>query len=168
MPAKKVIITTPPSIVGSVQTKALTATQANSTVTLANVTELVLSLEANTTYLVDCFVTFQSAATTTGLNLGFTSPTSCRCMVELTVPITSTTVASQLRTLFPNAAVATNIGNIIGTGVTAITSNHTARITGIISNGATAGNFQVQFASSIAASAITLQIGSRISLVKLG
>lgn len=158
---------TPPSIQGSLQSKSLTATQASSVVTLGNVTNLVLPVIANTKYLVDCFVTFQSVATTTGLNLGFTSPTNCRCMLEVTVPITSTAVASQLRTLFPNGAVAINTGNVLGTGVTAVTSNHTARITGIISVGATSGNFQVQFASSVATSAITLQIGSTLTLLKL-
>lgn len=158
---------TPPSIQGNLQSKALTATQASTVVTLANVTNLVLPVQANTKYLVDCFVTFQSAVTTTGLNLGFTSPTNTRCMLEVTVPITSTAVASQLRTLFPNGAIAVNTGNVLGTGVTAINSNHTARISGIITVGATAGNFQVQFATSVASSAITLQIGSTLTLLKL-
>jgi len=58
-------------------------------------------------------------------------------------------------------------GTVLGTGVTAINSNHTARISGIIRTGATAGNFQVQARSEVAASNITLQIGSRLSLVKL-
>lgn len=146
---------------------ALTSTQAFSTVTLANVTELVAALDANSTYTVDCFVTFQSAATTTGLGLGYTSPTDCRVMAEIVVPITSTTAANQLRTVFPNAVVAVNTGSIVGTGVTAINSNHTAMIRGIIHTGATAGNFQVQARSEIAASAVTLQVGSRLVVTKL-
>jgi len=56
---------------------------------------------------------------------------------------------------------------VIGTGVTAINSNHTARISGIITNGANAGNFQVTFASEVAASAITLQIGSELQLIRI-
>ncbi len=146
---------------------ALTSTQVFSTTTFANVTQLVAAMDANSTYLLDCFVTFQSAATTTGLGLGYTSPADCRVMAEIVVPITSTAAASQLRTIFPNAAVAANTGTVLGTGVTAINSNHTARISGIIRTGATAGNFQVQARSEVAASNITLQIGSRLSLVKL-
>ena len=144
----------------------LTSTQQSTVTALANVTQLVRALVANATYSIDCFVTFQSVATTTGLNLGFTSPTGCVCSVEVVVPITSTAAASQLRTTFPNAA-ATNTGNVLGTGVTAINSNHTARISGIITNGANAGNFQVQFASEVAASAITLQTSSVMILERL-
>lgn len=145
----------------------MTATQANSTTTVANVTELKATMEANAVYQVNCFVTFQSAATTTGAYIGFTSPTGCRCMVEVVVPITSTAVASQLRTIFPNATTATNTGSVLATGVTAINSNHTARISGIIRNGATAGDFQIQFRSEVASSAITLQIGSELQLIKI-
>jgi hypothetical protein len=144
----------------------LTSTQQSTATALADVTQLVEALVANATYRVDCFVTFQSAATTTGLNLGFTSPTGCVCSVEVVVPITSTAAASQLRTIFPNAA-ATNTGNVLGTGVTAINSNHTARISGIITNGANAGNFQVRFATEVAASAVTLQTSSVMVLERL-
>ena len=144
----------------------LTSTQQSTTTALADVTQLVEELVANATYKVDCFVTFQSAAISTGLNLGFTSPTGCVCSVEVVVPITSTAAATQLRTTFPNAA-ATNTGNVLGTGVTAINSNHTARISGIITNGANAGNFQVRFATEVAASAITLQTSSVMILERL-
>jgi hypothetical protein len=161
---------TTPSVGGgglTAQTAILTATQASTVVTMANVTALALPMEANAVYQVVCFVTFQSAATTTGLGLGYTSPSGCRCMCEIVVPLTSTAVASQLRTIFPSAAIATNTGSVLGTGVTAINSNHTAMIRGIIRNGATAGNFQVQFRSEIASSAVTLQIGSELQLIRI-
>lgn len=151
----------------SAQAAVMTATQASSSVTLGNVTELALAMVANGLYQVECFVTFQSAATTTGLNLGFTSPSGARCMMEVVVPIASTATASALRTTFPNAATAVNVGNVLGTGVTATGSNHTAHISGLVQNGSTAGNFQIQFATEVAASAITLQIGSEMHLLKL-
>ena len=149
------------------QRATLTSTQASTSTTLANVTQLVLPLEANAVYRIECFVTFQSAATTTGLNLGIATPAGSRNLVEIVVPITSTAAASQLRTTFPSAAVATNLGNVTGTGVTAINSNHTAKISGIIQVGATAGNCQIMFASEVASSAITLQVGSCLVLTKL-
>jgi hypothetical protein len=155
----------PPTAAAS-QFVSLTSTQQSTTTALANVTELVASLVANATYEVDCFVTFQSAATSTGLVLGFTSPTGCRPMVEIVVPVTTTAASSQRRTIFPNSA-ATTSGNVRGTGVTATGSDHTARISGIIKNGATAGNFQIQFASENNGVAVTLQIGSTMQLTRL-
>jgi hypothetical protein len=144
----------------------LTSTQQSTVTGLANVTQLVEAMVANGVYRVDCFVTFQSAATTTGLNLGFTSPTGSICQLEVVVPITSTAAASQLRTTFPNVA-ATNTGNVLGTGVTAINSNHTARISGVVTCGSTPGNFQIQFASEVGASAVTLQIGSSLIMQRI-
>ena len=144
----------------------LTGTQASSVLALANVTQLVEPMVANGIYRVDCFVTFRSAATTTGINLGFTSPTGTICQLEVVVPITSTAAATQLRTTFPNSA-ATNTGNVLGTGVTTINNNQTARISGIVHCGATPGDFQVQFASEVNASAITLQIGSSLVMQRI-
>jgi len=144
----------------------LTGTQASSVLALANVTQLVEPMVANGVYRVDCFVTFRSAATTTGLNLGFTSPAGTVCELEVVVPITSTAAATQLRTTFPNSA-ATNTGNVLGTGVTTINNNQTARISGIVHCGATPGDFQVQFASEVNASAITLQIGSTLVMQRI-
>lgn len=149
------------------QSAVMTATQASSATALANVTQLALAMVANGVYRIDCFVTFQSAATTTGLNLGLSTPAGARNMVEIVVPITSAASATQLRTIFPNAMVASNAGNIIGTGVSVSSSNHTARISGIIRNGATDGNCQVQFSSEVSGSVVTLQVGSELQLIRI-
>ena len=144
----------------------LTTTQASSVTTLGDVTQLVEALVANAVYRVDCFVTFRSAATTTGLNLGFTAPSGAICQLEVVVPITSTAAATQLRTTFPTAG-SVNVGNVLGTGVTATNTDQTARISGIIACGSTAGNFQVRFASEVNASAVTLQIGSSLVMQRI-
>jgi len=144
----------------------LTSTQQSTVTTLADVTQLVAPMTAGAVYTVDCFVTFRSAATTTGLNLGFTSPAGSTCQLEVVVPIESTAASSALRITFPNAA-ATTTGNVLGTGVTAINTDQTARISGIISCGSTAGNFQVRFASEVNASAVTLQIGSSLVMQRI-
>ena len=146
----------------------MTATQQSTSTTLANITQLVLPVEANSIYEINAFVTFKSAATTTGLNIGMLTPNASRNMVEIVVPITSTASATQLRTIFPNAAVATNAGNVLGTGVAATNSNHTARISGIINTGANAGNCQLLFATEVNASAVALQVGSTMALKKIG
>ena len=135
-------------------------------VTPEGVTNLVAPLLANSTYLVECFVTFQSAATTTGAGIGFTSPTGSSNQLEVRVPITTTAVATQLRKIFPSATE-TITGEVLGTGVTAINSPHTARINGIITTGATAGNFQVRCRTEVANSTITVLAGSRLVITKI-
>ena len=144
-----------------------TASSQNSTsATLANITGLTATLAANTTYSVDCFVTFQSAATTTGINFGFTSPTGTTCMLEVVVPITNTAGVSQLRTIFPNNSSA-NSGSVLGTAVSTINSNHTARFSGIIKVGGTGGTFAAQYATEVAASAITIPAGSTMVIQQI-
>jgi len=151
---------------GSLTVAKTTETQASTVTTFANLTELVASVAINSVYEVEAFVTFQSAATTTGLNLGFDAPAGSTCNFEVVVPVTSTAVSTQLRTTFPNALL-TNTGNVLGTGVTAINSNHTAKISGLLSTGATAGTLQLKFASEVNASAITVQIGSVLKVKKI-
>lgn len=146
--------------------KKLTATQANSTVTPADVTQLVTALEANSVYKVTCFLTFHSAATTTGAGIGFTSPAGTINQVEVIVPISTAAANTQLLKIFPNATEI-QTGEVLGTGVTATASNHTAKIIGLIHVGATAGNWAPRFRSEVAGSAITLQIGSSIALEKI-
>jgi hypothetical protein len=137
----------------------------NSTVTPANITELAVAMDANCIYEVDCWVMFSSAATTTGLGLGFTAPTGALCLLECDVSL-GTAITSQ-RTIHPFAAASGNTGMNVGTAVAAAGSVYTARLHGIVRMGPTAGNFVPQFRSEIAASAITLQIGSTIVVKRL-
>jgi len=145
----------------------LTATQASTVITLASITQLVLPLAINSIYKIECFVVFQSAAITTGLNLAILTPAGATNFIEIKVPIVSTAGNTTLSNIFPSAAIAVNTGGVLGTGVTAITSNHTAIITGFISVGATAGNCQIQFATEVGASGVTLQIGSLLVLQRI-
>jgi len=144
----------------------LSTTVSSSSTTLANVTDLVVALAANATYRCDVFIIFRSDFTTTGLALGFTSPTGCSPMVEVVVPITQSAASSALRITFPNGASTTS-GSVIGTSVSATGSNHTARISGIIKNGSTAGNFQIQFASEVNSTSVQLQAGSILTLAQI-
>lgn len=143
------------------------ANRFSTSTTLATAGRLALPMIANGVYQVEADLTFMSQATTTGVNVGIAAPAGARCMVEITVPITSTAASSQLRTTFPNAATAANVANALGTGVSAANSNHTARIVGIVRNGATAGFCEVQFATEVAASTVTLQPGSTLSLTRI-
>ena len=83
------------------------------------------------------------------------------------MPITNTAVASQLRKIFPNGTE-TNIGSVLGTGVSSTASVQTAHIKGIVTCGSTAGDFNLTFASEVAGSAVTLQIGSMLKVQRIG
>lgn len=156
------------TVAGSVPAiiKKTTTTQTSNITTLGNITELFSSISPNSVYEVEAFIIFQSAATTTGLNLGFTSPTDCVCNLEVVVPIASATASTQLRRIFPSATDLYS-GNVLGTGVTAINSNHSARISGILNTGATTGNFQLTFASEVSSSNIIIQPNSILKLKKI-
>ena len=146
----------PPFVIGS-----QAVAQASTVVGLAAITDLFFPMVINGVYRVEAFVTFQSAATTTGLNLGYTSPAGCLPRVNISVPIVNTAGATAVSNIFPNAAL--NVAaNVLGTGVTVINSNHTALVEGIVVNGGTAGNFQLTFATEVGASGVTVQVGSTI------
>ena len=156
------------SEIENVQVAVLTQTQQSTVTTYADITQLVLPVKANSLYEISCFLTFRSAATTTGAGFQILTPVNSKNFVEIVVPITSTAAASQLRTIFPNATVASNSGSVLGTGVTAINSNHTARISGFIKTDSNAGDCKLQFCSEVSSSAITLQVDSIMVLKKIG
>ena len=146
--------------------KKMTSTQASTVVSAAIIPQLTTPMVANGVYEVEGFLTFLSAATTTGMLAGFNTPAGTVCHLEITVPITNTAVASQLRKIFPNGNE-TNIGSVLGTGVTSTTSVQTAYIKGIVNCGSTAGDFNLTFASEVAGSAVTLQIGSMLKVQRI-
>lgn len=144
-----------------------TADVSSTVVALADVTQLAVTLEANCTYEVDCWIQFTSAATTTGLQLGYTSPNATLAFLEIMVSLRNTaSTASVQQLLFPAAAQANN-GVVIGTGVSVINSPHTARISGILKVGTTGGTFVPRFAAEIAATSVTIKAGSLIKLKRI-
>ena len=144
----------------------MTATQASSLVILAEIPQLTTTLVANAVYEFSAYITFRSAATTTGINLGFSAPLGSRPMLEIVVPIVSTASSNALSLRFPSG-INTITGSVLGTGVTAANLDHTARIIGTIVTGGLGGNFQIQFASEVTLSAITLQVGSTITMTRI-
>ena len=132
----------------------LPADVANSTVALAAVTGLSFVAAANTTYLVQVFGAFQSAAVTTG--------------IAMALDIPSGSVAGQI--IHPTSA--TSLGGteqIADSATTGATSGVRAAATNVpifdafvIAIGVTAGTVQLQFRSEIAASAVTMKAGLTI------
>jgi len=147
----------------------MTATQAITAATLTNITQLTIAMVANATYRCDAFITFQGSSASIGATFGYTSPTGCRPMIMITVPVNAAAANSTngpIVGLSPSAANITAF-SAIGTGVSPANSNHTANLSGIIVNGSTAGNFQLQFASESGSGTITLQTGSVLVLTRI-
>ena len=147
----------------------MTATQAITAATLTNITQLTIAMVANATYRCEAFITFQSNVASVGATFGYTSPTGCRPMIITTIPVTSVagnSTSGPVVGLSPSAANITAFSSI-GTAVSPANSNHTANLNGIIVNGSTAGNFQLQFASESGSGTITLQVGSVLVLTRI-
>jgi hypothetical protein len=129
----------------------LTADVANSTVTLASVTGLSFTAIANTTYLVELFGAFQSAATTTGMALALDIPSGSVSGVMLH-PTSATALGGteQISDAATTGATA---------GVRAANTNVAITARWIIAIGATGGTVQLQFRSEVAGSAVTVKAG---------
>ncbi|MDD5156878.1 hypothetical protein [Sulfurimonas sp.] len=144
-----------------------TSIQQTTLSTLVDINELFLSLLPDSVYEIYCSVTFQSSVTTTGLNLGLLTPLGSQNLVEIVVPIVNIQSSTRLALNLPSALIPLNSGNVKGTGVTSANSNHTAIIKGIIITGSNSGNCQIQFSSEVSGSAVTIQSGSYLHLIKL-
>ena len=129
----------------------LLANQVFSATTHAAVTGMSFSALANTTYEVEVFGAFQSAATTTGMALSLDLPSGT--VVGFTQhPVSATALGSAIQ-----RADATTTGAT--TGVDTINVNVPVRASFLVSVGATAGSISLMARSEISASNITLQAG---------
>lgn len=129
---------------------------------------LVLGMEANGVYQIECFATGRFDTTGAGMIVHLDTPDGARNMVEVTVSMTTAFVSSgRLRALFPSGFGVLNQCVVAGTTSSGTGLDHTARITGIIRNGATAGNCVVKFASSSTGVGCILQPGSTLTLWRL-
>lgn len=157
--------------------KCLTATQANSTVTMAAATGLTVTGLAVGTYLIKVWICFRAAATTTGPEFRLNMATGAVSrMVNTWYTLTTggaaaTGVADQATTLTAqmlegkgSRANASSGGPM--QGVDTANSDQFAVMEGIVVV-TTAGNLQFEFASEVAASAVTLMEGTTLTLQKV-
>ena len=137
----------------------LAADVTNSTVTLADVTGLLVALAANSTYAIEARVMFQTAATTTGIRLTQTVPSGATVVAQWDTPtsLTARTLANQ-RAADAGAA---------STAIDAANANTLARGSLLVITTATAGNLQIRFASEIAASNAVIKAGSNLVATKV-
>lgn len=131
----------------------------DTTAAFVNATGLALTLVANATYIVDGLITFQSAAVTTGLALGFTIPAAA----TMSGGYSHNTTATAIEGSYNNASGAVK-GNTSGV----LTALDNVPITGrwIIKTGATAGSAQLQFRTEVATSGVTLKAGLSVLIAR--
>lgn len=125
----------------------------NSTTSFADATGLTFTSVPNADYLLEAFLVYTSAATTTGLNLALNGPASPAGVVGEWRVYTSATAAVLRQFTAYNTGTASS-------GVLAAGSAQYAQFTGMLRTGATGGAVTLRFASEVAASAITLKAGS--------
>jgi hypothetical protein len=147
------------SIDTRVITDRLTADVTNATTTLANVTGLALTLDANSTYAVEARVMFQTAATNTGIRLSQTVPAGATVVAQWRTPtnLTAITMANQRAA---DAGAAT-------TGIDTANANTLATGTLLVVTGITAGVLQIRFASEVAASNAVVKAGSNLVATRI-
>jgi len=155
--------------------KTLTTTQANSTVTAAAATELAVTVDVGT-YLVKYWVVYQAAATTTGIQMYLDhTGTATRLAATWYTLTTGTTassgVADQATTLTAQVMEgkgqrADNVASGPTQGVDTANADQFAVMEGIITV-TVSGTLNFMFNSEVAASAVTLQVGSSLVLTKV-
>lgn len=138
----------------------LTSDVSNNTTTLADITGLNFTILANTDYLLDCDVTYQSAATTTGIRISLNGPgTPSQLSASFMTPVTTTTLGG--------TSLATYNGGTATSGVAAINTNTNGQFKAMLRNGATAGTLQLRFSSEVGASNVTVKAGSTCRLTSV-
>jgi len=161
------------SVVDTVKT--LASTQANSTTTAAAATDLAVTVDVGT-YLVKYWVVYQAAATTTGIQMYLdhtgTAPRVVATWYTLTTGTTASSgVADQATTLTAQVMEgkgqrADNVASGPTQGVDTANADQFAVMEGIITV-TVSGTLNFMFNSEVAASAVTLQIGTSLVLTKV-
>jgi hypothetical protein len=131
----------------------LDADVSNSTTAFANATGLSFTAAANADYLIEAFLVYTSAATTTGINLALTGPASPAGVVGEWRAYTSATAALLRQFTAYDSGTAT-------TGVIAAAAAQYAQFTAMLRTGAAGGAVTLRFASEVGTSAVTLKAGS--------
>ena len=134
----------------SMRARASSPVQVSST-TLADVSSMSVQLAPNSTYRITLYVRFQSAANTTGIRLGLTTPTGSTISAQVSIPVKADSTSGVLQ-----GSIIASGDSVLGTGVEAANTPYIATIFGVVSTGATGGSLQLRAASEINGSAVTV------------
>lgn len=140
----------------------LPADVTDNTAAFVNATGLVGALAINSTYLVEGLLTYQSASIVVGIGLGFTLPAGA----TMNGGYSHVSAGVALMGAYNNASGAVSANT---TATPVINTNTPILGRWIIKTGGTAGNAQLQFRSSAAATTVTLkQDLSALTFRKIG
>lgn len=150
----------------------LSSTVSNSTVTPAVITSHTFTIPPGKTLSLQGTAVFRSAATTTGLAIGIRvaqgagADSQARGNMSADVAISAVPAATELRGggAFNQAAGTNLLQEVVGTGASSTTADHTARYQAAIRNTSTNANttVTVEYRSEVAGSAVTLQPGTGV------
>ncbi|HJT92446.1 MAG TPA: hypothetical protein VJ777_10940 [Mycobacterium sp.] len=132
----------------------------NNATAFADATGLSFIANPNSDYLIEAFLVYVAAATTTGLNLGINGPASPVGVLGEWRAYTSATAALLRQFTAYNSGTPT-------TGVLAASSPQFAQFTAMIRTNAAGGPVTLRFASEVAGSAVTIKAGSIIRVQQL-
>lgn len=138
------------------KTVTITSDVQTTSTSLSDITGLSFNIEANKKYLVQFFIVFQTAATTTGAFFsinGPSSPTLVNALVETPQGAVGTD-------MYRTQPVVNYDGGATATAIDAANTNRLARITAVIINGSNSGTLIARFATEVSGSAVTVKAGS--------
>jgi hypothetical protein len=136
----------------------LTADLAASTATaLTNTTGLSFAVTSGTTYRFAALILFRSAALTTGIRLGATTPAFSVYSARISIPF----AVDGSGGIF-HGVLTTSGDSVVSSAVPAINTDLLASIEGVLIPSAS-GTFQLQHASEVAGSAVTIRNGSNLA-----
>ena len=130
---------------------------ANTTVTLANTTGLSFAVVNGTTYKFRGLIVFRSAATTTGIKVGITVPNFTVFSASVFAPVAADGTAGGFHGWLTSSG-----DSVTATGVQAANTDYIATVEGVIVPSAN-GTVQLQHASEVAGSGVTIRRGSVLS-----
>ncbi len=136
---------------------------AATTTTLADVTGLVLPVTSGVYYHFEFHMIYQAAATTTGIKCSVTIPSVTTFAAVAQLPVS--TAADGTANIY-YGHISSSGDAVVGTGTPAATTNTYAWIEGNILPSAS-GSVQLQYASEVAASNVTIKQGSSGILTRL-
>lgn len=152
------------------RTFVLGSNAVSSVVARANVSGLFFSALAGKRYKIEIIGDYQTALVTTGGSLGFvmTSGTATiKGLASMEVSVSSANALGLKNSITAINTTNTTTGSFItSSGVSAVNSPHNLCVN-LVLNCATAGNFQVQWASEVAGSVATLNAGTVMIVTQL-
>lgn len=135
--------------------------QTSSSPSYADVTGLTASVAANTTYVFEAYIIWQSSGTAEGIGLAVNGPASPTLLVSHAAVNASASYYSVIK-----VATAYDTGALITTGAGA--TDRAAHVRGVITTGASSGTFAIRFrAETGGASSATVKTGSTLIMTEL-